>query len=102
MPLETYKEVRPYSAAIREQTKLRKMPPWFADPCCGHFSNDPSLSPTEIETIARWVDAGAPEGHPENLPVKTWNSGWQIKQPDAVLEMGTSKVLSATGDIPYQ
>ncbi len=43
MAFDSYAHTRPFAAAIREQTTLRKMPPWFADPCCGHFSNDRSL-----------------------------------------------------------
>ena len=37
MPLLTYKQVRPYAAAIKEAVALRKMPPWFADPNYGKF-----------------------------------------------------------------
>ena len=104
MPLTTYKQTRPYAAAMREKTTLRKMPPWFADPCCGHFSNDPSLSPAEIATIAKWVEAGAPEGDGGNLLFKNrnWSSGWQIDPPDAVFEMPVAKSLPVSGDIPYQ
>ena len=36
--------LRPWAKAIRDQVRSRKMPPWPADPCCGHFSNDRSLS----------------------------------------------------------
>lgn len=102
MPLQTYKQVRPYAAAIREQTSMRKMPPWFADPCCGKFSNNPSLSETEIEAIANWVRAGAPEGGPGITRAKSWNAEWQIESPDAVLTMPIPKSLPATGDVPYQ
>ena len=41
------------------------MPPWFADPRYGHFCNDRSLLRHEIDTLAAWVDAGAPAGDPE-------------------------------------
>src|SRR3954469_19247295 len=34
MPLETYKQTRPFAAAIKDVTSKRIMPPWFADPCC--------------------------------------------------------------------
>src|SRR5438270_2800362 len=44
MPLETYRQTRPFASAIKDATAKRIMPPWFADPCCGHFSYDPSLS----------------------------------------------------------
>src|SRR5690349_18465255 len=44
MPLVSYKDVRPWAAAIRESVRLRRMPPWFADPNHGEFLNDPRLS----------------------------------------------------------
>ena len=30
--------------------------------------DDPSLTDAEISTIARWVDAGAPQGNPADMP----------------------------------
>src|SRR6516225_6957665 len=62
MSFLTYQEVRPYAAAIKIALLTKKMPPWFADPAYGHFSNERKLTPEEIRTLVRWVDAGAPEG----------------------------------------
>src|SRR5262245_25861356 len=62
MALSTYAEVRPWASAIREAVKLRKMPPWFADPAYGQFANDPRLSPAEVSMIDAWVRGGALEG----------------------------------------
>ena len=45
MPLETYEQAKHYARQIKANVTRRIMPPWFADPCCGHFSDDPSLSP---------------------------------------------------------
>ena len=59
MPLVTYREARPWAKAIREATRSRKMPPWFADPCCGKFSDDRSLTAAEIDTLAAWAATGA-------------------------------------------
>src|SRR6476646_5119063 len=54
MTFNTYKETRPWAKAIREAVRTRKMPPWFADPAYGHFSNDRAMSPSEIDTLANW------------------------------------------------
>src|SRR5436853_409459 len=62
MPLETYRQVKPFARAIAEVTATKVMPPWFADPCCGHFSNDPSLTADQITTLRAWADANAPAG----------------------------------------
>src|SRR5262247_1606821 len=68
MSLLTYEEARPWARAIKEKVLLRQMPPWFADPKHGVFGNDPSLSTREMETIAKWVDAGAPRGDLKDMP----------------------------------
>src|SRR5688572_13066218 len=69
MSLTSYQEIRPWAKAIREQVIERSMPPWYADPDSSlKFRNDRRLSQKEIETIAAWVDAGAPKGDDSNLP----------------------------------
>ena len=35
----TYEQVRPWAKAIKAAVTRKKMPPWFADPQYGHFSN---------------------------------------------------------------
>src|SRR5262245_64102257 len=61
MSFMNYREVRPWAKAIREKVVSRAMPPWFADPAHGEFSNDSRLSQKEIDTISAWVDGGAKE-----------------------------------------
>src|SRR3954469_5761451 len=63
MPLLEYPQVRPWAKAIRTAVATKKMPPWFADPEHGSFSNDRSLSRAEIDTLVSWADNGAPEGN---------------------------------------
>ena len=102
MPLRTYPQVRPYAAAIKEQTSLRTMPPWFADPQHGKFSNDPSLTVSEIETLSRWADAHAPLGDAGDAPKPiNWTERWNIDQPDVVLQAPKAVELPAEGDVAY-
>jgi len=70
MSLITYQESRPWARAIRERVSARQMPPWHIDKSVGvqKFKNDMSLSDQQIDTIVRWVDAGAPQGDPKDLP----------------------------------
>lgn len=103
MPLETYRQAKPYARAIAQVTEARTMPPWFADPCCGHFDNDPSLTTVQIKTLRDWADAGAPEGNWKDAPEPPqWTHGWNIDRPDAVVQMPEPKPLPAEGDVPYQ
>jgi len=103
MSLITYQEARPWAKAIREAVITKKMPPWFADRHYGHFKNDPSLSQTEIDTIAAWADSGAPEGNPKDAPKPIdWVEGWGIGKPDVVLSMPVEYHVPATGTVEYQ
>src|SRR5438270_6735620 len=55
-----YERAGRYADAIRAVTENKSMPPWFAVPGIGRFSNDPSLSSAEIATLAAWAAAKAP------------------------------------------
>src|SRR5882762_4984001 len=63
--LLTYEQARPWAKAIKATVLQKKMPPWFADPQFGKFSNDRALSQSDINTLVAWVDAGAPLGDPK-------------------------------------
>jgi hypothetical protein len=103
MSLLTYREVRPWAAAIREQVAARTMPPWHADRQHGRFRNDTSLTQAEIDTLVAWVDGGAREGDPTALPpAPRFPQGWQIGTPDVVFEMPVEYDIPARGEIDYQ
>jgi len=59
MSLLTYQGTRPWAKAMKAAVVSRKMPPWFADPKYGHFSNDRALPQSDINTIVAWINAGA-------------------------------------------
>ncbi|MFL6215909.1 MAG: c-type cytochrome [Blastocatellia bacterium] len=103
MSLLSYKEARPWARSIKEKVVNRVMPPWHADPHVGDFKNDRRLSDKEIATISAWVDAGAPEGNPKDLPpAPRFTDGWQIGQPDVVLSMSNEYNVPAEGTVNYQ
>src|SRR5437660_7595895 len=68
MSLITFDDARPYARSIKQRVVSRAMPPWGADAPHGLFKNDPRLSQEEIDTIAAWVDGGAPKGDDADLP----------------------------------
>jgi hypothetical protein len=95
MSLATYQEVRPWAKAIKERVVTHQMPPWHLDKTVGiqQFANDRSLTDQQIDTIVRWVDAGAPLGDPKDLPApKQWpnDEQWQLAKqfgpPDLVIK----------------
>jgi Copper type II ascorbate-dependent monooxygenase, C-terminal domain len=102
MPLVTYHQAKHWAAAMAQATQSRKMPPWFADPTVGHFSDDPSLTAEQIATLRAWSDAQAPKGDARDAPpAPRWAEGWQIPQPDIVLEMLQPVPIPAHGDVAY-
>jgi hypothetical protein len=102
MPLVTYSETYRYAAAIQKKVSTREMPPWFADPRVGKFSDDPSLTPEQIAILVAWVKVGAPAGNPKVAPPpRHWDSGWIIPQPDDVVAMPRPVAIPARGDVEY-
>lgn len=84
----SYKDVRPWAKSIKEKVANRVMPPWHADPHFGEFKNNPSLTQAEIDTITAWVDGGAVEGNPKDLPpAPKFTEGWGIPTPDLVIQI---------------
>jgi hypothetical protein len=102
MPLMTYAQTRPFARAIANATANKSMPPWFADPSVGHFSNDPSLTDQQIATLAHWADSNASAGDPSEAPQpREWSTGWLIPKPDTIIRMPKPVAIPATGDVDY-
>ena len=98
--LMTYTEAMPWASAIRLMTTTRRMPPWKPTSGCGEFADKRGLTPEQIDTIAKWVDAGAPEGNPADLPaVRNFDGGWTLGQPSIVLANAEAYTAPATGDM---
>lgn len=94
MPLVTYEQVRPWAPLMEDRTgrrdRMGAMPPYYVERGIGiqHYKGDERLTEEEIQTIAAWVDGGAPEGNPADLPApKTWpaQGEWLLGEPDFVV-----------------
>src|SRR6266481_3471144 len=84
MSLITYQDARPWARSIKERVATRQMPPWHIDKSVGvqKFKNDMSLSAEQVDTIVRWVDEGAPQGDPKDLPAAKpviADNGWKAE-----------------------
>lgn len=102
--LGSYDEVVGWAETIREVVQEGRMPPWFADPKYGHFTNDSRLSDEEKKQLSAWVDNGCPEGDKKDLPKpRTFVAGWQIGEPDQIVYMSDkSYTVPAEGTVEYQ
>jgi len=102
MSLITYDEARPWARAVKAKVVAGEMPPWGADSSLRAYRNDASLSQTEIDTIAAWVDGGALEGSDADLPdVPEFAEGWSIGEPDVIFTMLEPFRVPADGTVPY-
>jgi hypothetical protein len=103
MSFLTYETARPWAKAIKQAVATKKMPPWFADPQYGHFSNDRTMSQADIDTLTNWADNGAQAGNAKDAPKPIdWVEGWRIGKPDAVISMSVPFNVPASGTIDYQ
>lgn len=85
--LMTYGEAKLFAEVISEAAESREMPPWKPADGCGEFEGGRTLTDEQIETLARWVEAGKPEGDPADAPAPLVFTGdWQLGQPDVVLQ----------------
>jgi len=99
----SYKDLRPWAKSIKEKVISRQMPPWHADPHVGRWANDPRLTQAQIDTISAWVDGGALEGNPKDLPpAPPLVEGWVMGKPDVVIEMPEEYTVEASGPDEYQ
>ena len=96
--LMTYTDVKYHARQIATVTRSRYMPPWLPEPGYGEFVGERRLSVEQIETIGLWVEHGAPEGSPADLPPPPkFNEGWQLGTPDMVVKMDRPFTLRPGG-----
>ena len=99
----TYEETRPWAGAMKVAVRSKTMPPWYADPQIGHFSNDRSLSQKDIDTIVAWSTAGAPKGDPKDMPPSVnFLEGWDIPKPDVTFQLPKEFAVPESGMVEYQ
>lgn len=102
-PLQSYADVQSHARQIAEVTHSRLMPPWHPEDNFGRFQDDRRLSEAEIQLIGRWVTAGCPEGNAkESPPQPEFPTGWQLGEPDLVLEMKSEFIVPANGGDVHQ
>lgn len=101
--LLTYDDAAGWGEMIQEVVREQRMPPWHADGEHGRFSNARGLSPADIETITKWVDAGMPSGDLSTAPQPpSFPEGWTIGKPTHVFTMSKPFRVPARGTIDYQ
>ena len=104
MSLLSYEEARPWAKSIAQKVQTGEMPPWSGESEKRTWKNDISLSDSEIDTIVKWVEQGAREGNPEELPpLPEFPEGWTLGEPDYIITMDPIEVPADGEDLfPHQ
>ncbi len=91
MPLTTYREVRPWSRAIREEIVEQRMPPWGAAQGYAPIANDPGLNSRQLAMILTWLDGGLPRGEDRDLP-RPATAHEHVAEPDHLVALPAQRI----------
>lgn len=101
-PLLTYTDVRSHGQLIVAVTKRRYMPPWLPEAGHGDFRERRRLTDEQIRTIEEWVRQGALAGSLADAPpLPKFVPGWQLGEPNLVIEAPIPYHLPADGPDQY-
>lgn len=93
-----YPEAKKRAGLIAALTASRYMPPWLPARGESAFMGERGLEDREIAIIRQWAEQGAPEGDPaDRPPAPQFTSGWQLGEPDMILEMPEPFTVPAEG-----
>jgi len=96
--LLTFSDVRKRATQIVTVTQSRYMPPWLPEPGYGEFAGERRLKDEQVEMIREWVEQGAAEGATSELPpVPQFPEGWELGEPDLIVEIPQPYRLRAAG-----
>jgi len=102
-PLLSYADVKRKAKTIGKATSSRIMPPWKAEPASYAYRDERRLTEKQIELIQAWIAAGMPEGRESEKPAPPkFESGWQLGEPDLVVEMPQAFHVPADGPDIYR
>ena len=103
IPFTDYDQVKNHAEAIQYVTQEGYMPPWPPDPEYSLHLGARTLSRSEIDLIARWVEDGSPRGDATLAPPPpTFPEGSVLGTPDLVLTMAEPFIIPGDSQDKYQ
>ncbi len=95
--LTSFNDAVRWKDLLVEVVEKKQMPPWL--PSGGlHYRGERRMSDDEISLLRNWVKEGCPEGDFAQAPLpKRFTEGWQLGEPDLILEAPEEMLLAATG-----
>jgi mono/diheme cytochrome c family protein len=101
--LLSYEDVRRKGKTIGKAVASHSMPPWKAEPASYSYRDERRLTDEQIALIKTWVAGGMPEGDASQKPTPPkFGSGWQLGEPDLVIEMPAGFHVPADGPDIYR
>jgi len=97
--LLTYSDAFANSAAIKDQTQQKLMPPYLADVSYQQYAHQKTLTQNEIDQIADWVNNGSPSGDTTLAPAPPSYSGAAVlTNPDFTSSIGSYTIPLLNND----
>jgi mono/diheme cytochrome c family protein len=101
--LLSYEDAARKGKTIAKVTASHFMPPWKAEPASYAYRDERRLTAAEIALIQAWVTQGMPEGKADEKPEPPkFTSGWQLGEPDLIVEMPAAFHVPADGPDIYR
>ncbi|MFO0976827.1 MAG: hypothetical protein U0996_10540 [Planctomycetaceae bacterium] len=102
-PLLTFEDIQKHGDQITVVLERKLMPPWKPEPGYASFRNEHRLSYDDRTVLLEWLNSQRLEGEPADLPSPPqFISGWQLGEPDLIVEMPEAFEVPADGPDLYQ
>jgi Secretion system C-terminal sorting domain len=96
--LLSYQPAFDNSSAIFDAVTTGYMPPWPPDQNYRSFAHERVLTTEQVNVIANWVNAGAPQGNLANAPTPPTYGATVITAPDLAVQIPTYTLTNDTWD----
>lgn len=103
IPFTNYNEIRNWGGMIQYVTEINYMPPWRTDRSYSTVQGERYLTPAQKQAIKDWVQAGMPQGDPnDEPPLPNFPEGSQVGEPDLVLSFAEAFHHQGNNQDQYQ
>ena len=105
--LEDYADAADNAEMIAEVVSDRRMPPWYGADEYKDFANHRGMSSDERHMVQSWIKGGMKRGDASDLNAETTlrepvQIGWQLGEPDKILQTTETHELPADGYVDYK
>ncbi len=100
--LLSYHDTVRKAKTIAKLTTSHAMPPWKPEEASYAYRDERRLTEGEIALIQDWVKAGTPEGSGTAPEPPKFTAGWQLGEPDLIVEMPAAYHVPAEGPDIYR